>query len=322
MLRLALAGVPVDLDNLVVTILREHEEKFGVRTGLTSAFGRPVQLAVLDQPTRSQSETVACTLRHIELDEPFFVKDSDGFFRCDDLQSDVNYICVDTLNNFDLINPRNKSYVQVDADDRIHAMREKVVISDLFNVGGYFFRSPSEFLQYYDKLSGTASTSELYLSNVISAMLADGIPFQARRTTGYQDWGTAHDWRRALMGKQAYLVSLDGFVFERGSRHFRPRFENVRANAAAVGAVQQLAAAGNTIIYLSVRPQSLDSLTRSQLSAAGLPEGQIVWECPTTAWHLVTAPHPALPQRTALASELDPLGGQNLVEALRQRDND
>lgn len=320
MLRMALAGIPLDLDSLVVTILREHEKKFDVRSGLESAFGRPIQTAILEEPTRSQSETVACTLRQVKLDEPFFVKDSDGFFRCDDLQSDVNYICVDTLNNFDLINPRNKSYVQVDAADRIHTMREKVVISDLFNVGGYFFRSPGEFLKYYDKLSATASSSELYLSNVISAMLADGVPFAARRTSGYQDWGTAHDWRRALMGQQAYLVSLDGFVFERGSRHFKPRFADVQANPAAVETVQQLAAAGNTVIYLSIRPQTLEPLTRTQMAAAGLPEGQIVWECPAAAWHLVTAPHPTLPLRTALASELDP-HAQNLTEALKKSDS-
>lgn len=316
MLRLALAGLPIDLDDLVVTILGEHEEKFDVQRALASAFGRPLQVAIVDEPTRSQSETVACTLRKVGLDEPFFVKDSDGFFRCDNLAVDVNFICVDTLNNFDLINPRNKSYVQVDANDRIHTMREKVVISDLFNVGGYGFRSPAEFLGYYDKLSGTASSSELYLSNVISAMLADGIPFAARRTTGYQDWGTAHDWRRALLGKSAYLASLDGFVFERGSRYFRPRFEDVQANPGAVAAIQQLAAEGSTIIYLSIRPPSLETATRTQLKAAGLPEGQIVWDCPTTAWHLVAAPHPTLALSTAFASELDP-AEPDLVAALR-----
>jgi hypothetical protein len=320
MLRLALAGIPVDFDNLIVAILREHEEKFGVRSGLASAFGRPIQLAILEQPTRSQSETVACTLRQVGLDEPFLVKDSDGYFHCADLQSEVNYVCVDTLNNFDLINPRNKSYVEVDAEDRIHTMREKVVISDLFNVGGYFFRSPSEFLSYYDKLSGTASTSELYLSNVISAMLADDIPFVARRTQGYQDWGTAHDWRRALLGKQAYLVSLDGFVFERGNRHFKPRFDEVRPNEAAVEAVQQLAAAGNTIVYLSIRPSSLESLTCAQLTAAQLPMGQIVWDCPGAAWQLVTAPHPTLPLQTARASELDPHGPE-LATLLKPSEN-
>jgi len=306
MLRLALSGLPLELDDLIVTILREHEEKFDVQAGLASVFGRPLRVAILEQPTGSQSETVAATLRQVDLDEPFLVKDSDGYFHCPDITSDVNYICVDTLNHFDLINPRNKSYVQVDAADRILSMREKVVISDLFNVGGYFFRSPIEFLRYYDSLATQAASSELYLSNVVSAMLAGGVPFEARRTSGYQDWGTAHDWRRALLGKSAYLVSLDGFIFERGSRYFRPRFQDVRPNPLAVEAVRELAKAGNQIVYLSIRPQSDEALTRAQLLVNKLPDGQIVWDCPSAQWQLITAPHPTLPFATALATESDP----------------
>ncbi len=315
MLRLALSGLRLALDDLIVTILREHEEKFDVQAGLASVFGRPIRVAILEKPTASQSETVAATLRQVSLEEPFLVKDSDGYFQCLDITSDVNYICVDTLNHFDLINPRNKSYVQVDAADRILSMREKVVISDLFNVGGYFFRSPAEFLRYYDSLATTATNSELYLSNVVSAMLAGGVSFEARRTSGYQDWGTAHDWRRALLGKSAYLISLDGFVFERGSRYFRPRFQDVRPNPKAVEAVRELAKAGNQIVYLSIRPQSEEKLTRQQLVVNELPAGQIVWDCPSAQWHLVTAPHPTLPFATGIAAELDPTG-PNLVEAL------
>ncbi len=179
MLCLALSGIPLSLDDLIVTILREHEEKYGISEGLTAAFGRPIRLAILDRPTRSQSETVACTIKQVDLQEPFFVKDSDGYFEFDTVAYEHNYVCVDTLNNYDLINPRNKSYVQVDETDRITTMREKVVISDLFNVGGYHFTSPSEFMRFYDALASKASGSELYLSNVISAMLAEGVPFFA-----------------------------------------------------------------------------------------------------------------------------------------------
>ncbi len=306
MLRLALSGLPVDFDNLVVTILREHEERFGVRAGLTRAFGREISVAILAEPTNSQSETIAATLRLLDIREPFFVKDSDGYFHCPDLTSDVNFICVDSLNHFDLINPRNKSYVQIDADDRIQTMREKVVISDLFNVGGYYFTSPDEFLRHYDRLSIVATSGELYLSNVVSSMLSEGICFHARRTSGYQDWGTAHDWRRGLLGKRAYFVSLDGFVFERGSQYFRPTFEEIKPNAAAVQAVRELVAAGSRVVYLSIRPQAIETLTRQQMNAAGLPEGPIVWDCSSSQWQMVTAPHPTLPFTTGVATEFDP----------------
>ena len=154
MLRLALSGLPVELDDLIVTILREHEETFDVEAGLASRLRSSDPRG---DPRESNRQPIGNRGRNgaqVGLDEPFLVKDSDGYFHCPDLTSDANYICVDTLNHFDLINPRNKSYVQVDSDDRILAMREKVVISDLFNVGGYFFHSPAEFLRYYDSLAG------------------------------------------------------------------------------------------------------------------------------------------------------------------------
>jgi hypothetical protein len=306
MLLLALAGLKFSLDDLVVTILREHEERFGISAGLTAAFGRQVQMAILDQPTRSQSETVARTIETLDLDEPIFVKDSDGFFQLDTIAFAHNFVCVDTLNHFDLINPRNKSYVQVDSSDRITTMREKVVISDLFNVGGYFFTSPREFMRYYGVLANQSTGSELYLSNVIAAMLAENVPFYARRTSGYQDWGTAHEWRKALLGRKAYLVSLDGFAFERGSHFFKPQFSEVRAHEQAVAAIRAIAEAGHDITYLSIRPQSLEAITQAQMRAAGLPPGPVVWNCPGAQWKLLTAPHATLPFRTGQALELRP----------------
>ncbi len=87
MLCLALAGLSLSLDDLIVTILREHEEKYDIRAGLAAAFGRPIRVAILDEPTRSQSETIACTVRKMDLHEPFFVKDSDGYFQFDGIAS-------------------------------------------------------------------------------------------------------------------------------------------------------------------------------------------------------------------------------------------
>ena len=58
MLCLAIAGLEFSLDDLVVTILREHEATYHITAGLEEAFGRPVKMVILDQRTRSQSETV------------------------------------------------------------------------------------------------------------------------------------------------------------------------------------------------------------------------------------------------------------------------
>ena len=305
MLTLAVDGLRFDRKDLVVAILREHDEKYGVRQGLERAFGFPVRCVVIDQPTKSQPETIAKTLEALKLDEPFLIKDSDNTFALDELAQDTNYVCVDSLNNYDSINPRNKSYLQVDHRGVVTNIREKVVISDLFSVGGYGFLRPDKFLEYYERLAGKTAEwqRELYTSDIIGAMILDGVPFRARQITGYQDWGTVHEWRRALLSRRTFFVSLDGFVFERGSEYFSPSFAEARPHGPAVEAVKTLHERGHTIIYLSIRPASLADTTARQLAAAGLPAGQVVYGCPIASWNLLTAPHPTLPFLTSNAFE-------------------
>lgn len=308
MLRLAVEGLNVDPDDLIITILREHEERFNASAGICDAFGQRLRIVVLDQPTRSQSETVAVTLRRAGIDGAFLVKDSDNCFSLDEIEWSVNYVCVESLNNFDSINPRNKSYAEVDQNDMIVNFREKAVISDLFSVGGYYFGGAAQFLRFYDYLAQNLTEwhSELYLSDVISAMILDGIPFQARRISGYQDWGTVHEWKVALMKRRVYYVLLDGFAFERGSLFFKPRFADTRPHAEAVAAIRSLAEDGHTIIYLSIRPAWLATETEAQIAAAELPPAPIVYGCPIAKWALVTAPHASLPFGTSSSFELTP----------------
>jgi hypothetical protein len=220
----AVAGIRCSLDDLIITVLREHDERFGAVSGLAAAFGGPVRVSVLEQPTRSQSETVAKTLQMLQLDEPFLVKDSDGAFDLDQIDADVGYVCVDSLANHDRMNAANKSYVRITDDGRITTIREKEVISDSFNVGGYFFPSPSQFLCYYDRLSSNAKAGsrELYLSAVISVMLQDGIEFRVRRIGNYRDWGTLEDWCSEIGSARMSLPASEGFRFDRPNELLRP----------------------------------------------------------------------------------------------------
>ncbi len=315
MLTLAVSGFDLDLDDLAIVILREHDERYGACRGIADAFGREVETVVLEQPTQSQAETVALALRAMDLDEPFLIKDSDNCFTLGDLEQDDCYVSVDSLNNHELINPRNKSYVQVDHNGLITNIREKEVISDLFSVGGYFFTAPGPFLETYDRLSGANAAwgRELYISDVVASMVLDGTPVLTRRVERYQDWGTVHEWRRTLLASQTYFVALDGFVFERGSEHFTPRFSDVSAHPEAVAELVRVADQGHSVILLSIRPQSTRELTQAQLDAVGLGHLPVVYDCHTTAWRLVGAPHAVLPFHTVGAIELEP-DDPNLAE--------
>ncbi|MFE3837877.1 hypothetical protein [Pseudogemmobacter sonorensis] len=321
MVRRAVAGLGARTEDFIFTILREHEERFKARAGLCAAFGQEVNCVILDQPTRSQSETVAETLRRTGIDGPFMVKDSDNYFQVDRLFQNHNYVCVASLSAFSQINPQNKSYVQVDQEDTIVNFREKQVISDMFSVGGYYFTSPAEFLAAYEELTDTSrlAAGELYLSEIIAWLSMNGKVFRVKRISQYQDWGTVHEWREYLKGHRQFLVAIDGFLFEQGSQYFHPRFEEVAVNPVAVDALRDLEARGQSIVYLSIRPPGLETLTRRQLAAAGLPERPIQFGCDLTQWVLLTAPHANQPFTTGIAIEMPP-DDPNMADKLRLSD--
>src|SRR5205085_12612465 len=121
--------------------------------GIRAALGDDVTVIVHTEPTRSQAETVARTIEKAGRAGGFLVKDSDNQFVLSGVADSVNYICVDSLNNHDSINPRNKSYIQVDHQGIVTNIREKEVISDLFSVGGYYFASPEQYASHYARLT-------------------------------------------------------------------------------------------------------------------------------------------------------------------------
>lgn len=316
----AVAGLGAKIEDCIFTILREHDERFGAQKGLRAAFGQPVNCVILDSPTRSQSETVAATLKACELNEPFMVKDSDNYFEVPHLFQSHNYVCVASLSSFSHINPQNKSYVQVDQEDLIVNFREKQVISDLFSVGGYYFTSPAEFLSSYHELGAETrlSASELYLSEIIAFMALNGTAFKIQRVKQYKDWGTIHEWRSHLQGRRVFFVSVDGFLLEQGSLYFEPGFERVKPHPIAVETVRNLAAQGHEIFYLSIRPQALEHLTRNQLKALEMPERPIVFGCDLAQWTLLTAAHPNQPYRTSHAFEVAP-DDPNMAEKIEYK---
>lgn len=305
--------------DLIVTVLEEHQQKFEVIRGLRKALGEAVQVVVLKEKTRSQSETVYKTVVELGLNEPFLVKDSDNCFRVDQIEEDCSYVCYDSLNNHSLINPRNKSYLQLDGQGVLTNIKEKQVISDTFSVGGYYFSDPALFVETYLRLEkvGAVDKAELYLSDVILSMLMEGTPFKGKLISAYQDWGTVQDWKRFLLSKKTYFVSLDGYVFERGSDYFEPTFENAKAHPKAVENIKQLIELGHSIVLLSVRSKACEELTTNRLAEIGLQKLTVIYDCPLSKWELITPPYRGISFKSCEAHELDP-GAEDGFERLLQ----
>jgi NDP-sugar pyrophosphorylase family protein len=304
----AISKLEVSFDDVVITILKEHDEKYGAKAGLRSAFGRAVEVVVLDSPTASQPETITRTLTQTGLSEPFLIKDSDNSFALAEIDQPYNYVSSASLNDFSSINPQNKSYIKADESEVITQIREKQVISHLFSVGGYFFRSPADYVRTYEKLveERLPWQAELYTSDIIASLIFEGDLFKARNVTEYQDWGTLKEWSANLQKRSTYFVLLDGFILEKGNAYFGTSFSDVTANEEAVAIARDLVAEGHKLVFLSIRPESARGETEKQLRGLELPTSDILFEMPVGRYMVISAPDPAVPFTSARGLELAP----------------
>ena len=319
MIKEAISLLDVTESDIIVTALTEHEEKFQITRGLRKSLGDGIQVVLLDEKTKSQSETVFKTLEATGITEPFLVKDSDNCFKIETKKSSENYVCYDSLNNHSLINPRNKSYLQMDSQGTIINIKEKQVISDTFSVGGYHFTDPAYFKETYLKLSQLEASDlkELYLSDIILSMLIDGALFKGNPVSAYQDWGTVQDWKRFILSRKTYFVALDGYIFERGSEYFEPTFENARPHEISVANLKALVQLGHSIIILSIRPEKYAEQTNKLLAEIGLGDIQVVYGCPLSRWEMITPTYQGIGFRTCEAHEIDPLATDSMERLIQ-----
>lgn len=184
-----------DFDHIYVSILRKHEERFGLKALLKTQFqvagiADKLHVVILDSPTRNQPETIAKTIESENIEGHILIKDADNQFECTPSKS--NSIGIFPLDALDQVNPSHKSYVAVDDSMYVTNIIENKIIGRYFCAGAYGFENASQFLSYYSKLSDNET---LYLSHIIYAMLLDNIDFRPIIVKKYLDWGTKKEWK-------------------------------------------------------------------------------------------------------------------------------
>ena len=83
---------------------------------------------------------------------------------------------------------------------------------------------------------------------------------------------------RALLVQKAFLIVLDEFVFDRGSRFVCPGFQDVKPHVSLMEAVRAITDEGQKVIYLYIPPHAIEELTLAQMQAAGLFLGSMFVE--------------------------------------------
>ena len=189
----AITGLPMEgINDIYFVILREHDQRFMISEQLSMQFRKHnltnAHVTVLDQPTKSQAETVARAIEMNDVKGLVFIKDADCYFAADEILPQ-NGVAIYPLENLPIVDPQHKSYVAVDDMYYVTNIIEKRVVSRFFSAGGYCFEDAGEFCRYYNRLK---DYSPLYLSHIIYSMLLDKKIFRPIQIEDYQDWAVTH----------------------------------------------------------------------------------------------------------------------------------
>jgi hypothetical protein len=279
----AISGLNLDFfDNIYFICLQEHEDKYSFMKGFVAELDdaglrAKSNVVLLPEQTDSQSETVYTFLSGYELDGFIFIKDSDGFYRCD--VEERNQVAYFDLNDMDDINARTKSYVDLDVNDVVTNIVEKKVISSTFSSGGYGFADAKEFCKTFEKLQDM--DGECYISHIIFEMMLSGSTFYGTKTTDFKDWGTLDAWNKYKSQYKCLFVDIDGTLITNSSHHFPPYTGSGEPIEDNIDLLAELHEQGKAKIILTTsRPERLRQLTIQELQTKGIPFDDLVMGLP------------------------------------------
>ena len=147
---------PFDLDNyerVIITVLKEHNEKYSISTIIGQIFGDKVELCILDSPTASAVETIQKTIDSMNLKGHLTIKDSDGVIESDFALS-TNYVCGCKVDQFKVREVHNKSFIIHNENNSVLDIQEKNVVSDVICLGVYSL-SVEDFVHAYDNIKSS-----------------------------------------------------------------------------------------------------------------------------------------------------------------------
>ena len=279
----AISGLNLDFfDNIYFLCLQEHEDKYSFMKGFVAELDdaglrAKSNIVLLPEQTDSQSETVYTFLSGYDLDGFVFIKDSDGFYRCD--VEERNQVAYFDLNDMDDINARTKSYVDLDVNDVVTNIVEKKVISSTFSSGGYGFADAKEFCKTFEKLQDM--DGECYISHIIFEMMLSGSTFYGTKTTDFKDWGTLDAWNKYKSQYKCLFVDIDGTLVTNSSHHFPPYVGSGESIEDNIDLLAELHEQGKAKIVLTTsRPERLRQLTLQELQIKGIPYDELVMGLP------------------------------------------
>lgn len=290
----------------MIVCLKEHIELYldfeKFRNRIQQNIDSRIEIVCLDKPTASQSETISACIEKAEISGSIFIKDCDNEFSYD--FSGGNEIAVVDLNSVDLIDAKNKSYVQINDLEMVINIVEKQVISNLFCCGGYGIECAETFQRNFKSLSLEIG-DEIFVSHVIYNMILNGETFQTKLATEYTDWGTKNEFLEYFRKHVTVFCDVDGVLLNSGSSVSKTGWQTapIQEN---INTLIELRDRGYLyLIVTSSRPISQKDQTLKQLADVGLVPDDSLFGLPYGKRYLINDFTPTNPYPSALAINLE-----------------
>lgn len=276
-----------DFDEIIIVTTTSHLDGVNRETitdNLSSLTGLDARFFELTQQTASVVETLTNFLGSLDEDISFVVKDCDNYVATSSklLSEQDNAMVYADLHDFPEVSAPNKSFIELGAGDAIENLVEKRVISGFFSVGVTKFESASSFMAGSKLLGVTLSGAEIYISDVVRALMQLGSTFKGIQTTEYEDWGTLDLWRSFTSRYATVFVDIDGVIATNSSRISDSRnwtsFSPLEKN---LGTLLSLEASGKvTIFFTTSRSELYRATLEKTLAEQGFQAPKLIMGLP------------------------------------------
>jgi hypothetical protein len=286
-----------NITNVYFCFLKEHLELVNINEIIIKSWFNNIitnniniNILILDESTKSQSETIIKIIDHFNIKGNIFIKDCDNTFNFSIIPG--NYVCYNNISN-QTKNILGKSYIQTNNINEILNIVEKNIISNKFCVGGYSFLDCNEFKKTYiqinnNLISNNRTNEEIYISHIIKQMIINNTIFFSHLITKYFDWGTIDEWKKYCKMFKTIFIDLDGTLVKNSGQYFGEIWGTTDILENNVEYIRELKKTQFIYIIITTsRKSDFKQVTIEQLNKFNIPYDQIIFDLPHCTRYLI-----------------------------------
>ncbi len=197
MLEMVIDSMTQEFEQIIVTITSEQQEKWKAFDYLNSRLKWGADIVMLDNPTRSASQTVYETLKQSLVDGPIVIKDCDCAVGYNSANFNNYIVGLKVKKDSGIKRLEAKSFIKKNDDNIIEDIIEKRMVSNDICVGAYACEADKYCGAYEDIVDSDVflGGQEAYVSHIFSYMiLSESAIFSYIEADSFVDWGTLEDW--------------------------------------------------------------------------------------------------------------------------------